>query len=155
MPAGTAEISVEDEWSFLETLRHLVFVTDGWLGAAQDAGRAFHPAGLPFTEIAEFMDQGVDLGLDANASPSYAEVLELRADRAARVRAFLADVGVDQLSSEVDGPAWAAGEPLTVLRCLRVILNEEYEHRRFAERDLDLIASRATAAADGVPTPTG
>jgi len=155
MPAATAEISVEDEWSFVQTLRHLVFVTDGWLGAAEGAGGGFHPAGLPFTEIAEFMDRSVDLGIDPDASPGYAEVLELRADRAARVRAFLADVSAEQLAREVNGPPWDAGEQLTVLRCLRVLLNEEYEHHRFAERDLDLIEAGNKPVEDRAPATAG
>ena len=154
MPAGTAERSVEDEWSLVETLRHLVFVTDGWLGAAEDAGRGFHPAGLPFTDLEEFIGPDVDLGIDPAATPSYAEVLELRADRTARVRSFLADLGPDELSREVDGPPWA-GERLTVLRCLRVVLNEEFEHHRFAERDLDLMGVPDKPAEDVLAAATG
>src|SRR5580704_18120318 len=34
MPAGTADASVGGEWSFAQTLRHLVFATDVWLGRA-------------------------------------------------------------------------------------------------------------------------
>src|SRR6476620_10933258 len=33
--AGTVHVSVEDEWSFVQTLRHLIFATDGWLGAVR------------------------------------------------------------------------------------------------------------------------
>ena len=32
MPAGTVDVSVAGEWSFAQTLRHLVFATDMWLG---------------------------------------------------------------------------------------------------------------------------
>lgn len=139
LPAGTVDVSVEDEWSFAQTLRHLVFATDAWLGAVQGDERPFHPWGLPFTDLAEFIGRPAsDLGVDVDAAPTYAEVLDLRADRVARVREFLSEVSADRLAEECDGPLWA-GERLTVLRCLRVILNEECEHHRFAERDLDLI----------------
>src|SRR4051812_19496183 len=32
MPADTVDVSVGGEWSFAQTLRHLVFATDVWLG---------------------------------------------------------------------------------------------------------------------------
>jgi hypothetical protein len=31
MPPGTVDVSIDDEWSLAQTLRHLVFCTDGWL----------------------------------------------------------------------------------------------------------------------------
>ena len=34
MPAGTVDVSVAGEWSFAQTLRHLIFATDVWLGRA-------------------------------------------------------------------------------------------------------------------------
>jgi hypothetical protein len=139
LPAGTVDLSVEEEWSFAQTLRHLVFATDAWLGAIVGDDRPFHPWGVPFTDLPEFVDRPADLGIDLDATPSYADVLDLRADRVARVREFLAEVGPQRLSEDCAGPAWEGGRRLSVLRCLRVILNEECEHHRFAERDLDLI----------------
>ena len=117
------------------------------------AGRGFHPAGLPFTDLGEFIGPDV-VGIDPAATLSFADVLELRADRASRVRSFLAGVGPDELSREVDGPPWAGGR-LTVLRCLRVVLNEEFEHHRFAERDLDLMGVPENPAEDVLAAATG
>jgi hypothetical protein len=139
LPAGTVDISVEGEWSFALTLRHMVFVTDAWLGAILGNDRPFHPWGMPFTDLPEFVDRPADIGIDADATPSYAEVLNLRADRVAKVREFLTGVSPQRLSEECEGPIWQGGKRLSVLRCLWVILNEECEHLRFAERDLDLI----------------
>src|SRR5699024_7411756 len=34
MPAGAVDASVDGEWSFAQTLRHLVMATDTWLGLA-------------------------------------------------------------------------------------------------------------------------
>jgi hypothetical protein len=136
-------LAVEDEWSYVQTLRHLVFATDAWLGAVRGDEHPFHPWGLAFTEVGEFVEDTDRLGLDPDARPSYAEVLELRADRAARVREFLEDVTPERLAEECVGPLWEHGERLSVLRCLWVIVNEECEHLRFAERDLDLIEAGA------------
>jgi hypothetical protein len=72
-------------------------------------------------------------------------VLEVRADRVARVRDFLAGVTPQRLAEEVEGPLWEGGARLSVARCLRVILNEECEHLRFAERDLAVLEARAPA----------
>ena len=33
MPSRNLDARVNDEWSFLETLRHLIFVTDAWIGS--------------------------------------------------------------------------------------------------------------------------
>lgn len=141
MPPETVDVSVEGEWSFAQTLRHLVMATDTWLGAIRGDERPFHPWGLPFTEITDFVDPA-ELGLDLDATPSYAEVLEMRADRVARVRDFLAGVTEEQLDAPaLMGPIWARDKPVSVRRCVRVIINEEWEHRRFAERDLDAIAA--------------
>lgn len=139
MPAGTVDVSVEEEWSFSQTLRHLVFATDAWLGAIRGDDRPYHPWGLPFTGLVEFTGPPADLGIDPDAAPSYAGVLDLRADRVGRVREFLTGVTPERLAEECTGPVWEDGFRLSVLRCLWVVLNEENEHLRFAERDLDLI----------------
>lgn len=145
LPAETAYLSVEDEWSLTDTLRHLVFATDAWLGAIRGEDRPFHPWGLPFSTLPEFVERLEDLPIDPDASPSYGEVLDVRADRATRVRDFLAEVTPERLAEECVGPVWEDGRRLSVLRCVWVILNEECEHRRFAERDLDLIEAGSVA----------
>ena len=141
LPPGSTDISVAGEWSFAETLRHLVFATDAWLEAIEPGLHPFHPWGVPFTEVEEFIDGSVtDLGLDVTARPTYNQVLDLRADRVAAVRQFLAGVTADRLTQENPGPPWDR-ESVSAIRCLWVILNEECEHLRFARRDLDAIAA--------------
>src|SRR4051794_5983621 len=34
MPPGTVDVSVDGEWSFAQTVRHLILATDAWLGRA-------------------------------------------------------------------------------------------------------------------------
>ncbi|WP_372430404.1 hypothetical protein [Janibacter melonis] len=51
MPAGTVDASVDDEWSFAQTLRHLVMATDTWLGrAVLGLDQPYHPLGQPHAE---------------------------------------------------------------------------------------------------------
>jgi hypothetical protein len=140
MPAGTVDVSVSGEWSFAQTLRHLVLATDMWLGrAVLGIGQPFHPIGLLDTGS----DGGMDMSIFASVDPPYAEVREVRAGRVAMVRNFLARVTVDELAAPRADPH-DSGHRQTTLSCLHVILMEEWEHLRFAVRDLDAIeADRA------------
>ena len=132
MPAATVDISVAGEWSFAQTLRHLVLATDMWLGRGiLEIEQPFHPLGL--RDAATGSD-----GADASATPPYAEVLEVRAGRVAMVRDFLATVTSDELAAPRKNPHDPA-EAETTRSCLHVILEEEWEHHRFAVRDLDAI----------------
>jgi hypothetical protein len=54
------------------------------------------------------------------------------------VRDFLATVAADDLPAPRRNPH-APEYPETVLSCLHTILGEEWEHHRFAVRDLDAI----------------
>lgn len=136
MPPGTTDLSVAGEWSFAQTLRHLVMATDTWLlKAVHGVAQPYHPAGLP---DASFALDGGDTSVFANPEPTWAEVLQARADRQRRVRAALAEVTAEQLAQERPNPH-APAYPETVLSCLRTILEEEWEHLRFATRDLDAI----------------
>ncbi len=140
MPAGTVDISVDGEWSFAQTLRHLVVATDMWLGRAiLEIEQPFHPLGLVDTATAG--EDGLDMSVFTTATPSYSEVLEARADRVATVRDFLASVTSDELASARKNPH-APKYPETTLSCLHTILEEEWEHHRYATRDLDAIEAK-------------
>ncbi len=141
MPAGTVDVSVGGEWSFAQTLRHLVLATDAWLGRAiLEMEQPFHPIGQAG---AGAEDDGLDMSIFTTVTPSYAEVLEARAGRVAMVRDFLATVTPDVLAATRKNP-WAPESQETTLSCLHVILEEEWEHHRYAVRDLDRIeAGRA------------
>jgi hypothetical protein len=136
LPPGTVEVSVDGEWSFAQTLRHLVMATDTWLGrAVLGRERPYHPLGQPH---AEYATDGYDLSVFATGAPSYAEVLEARESRVAMVRDFLAAVTAEELAAPRENP-WAPGHPETVLSCLHTVLEEEWEHHRYAVRDLDTL----------------
>ncbi|GLY51489.1 DinB family protein [Lentzea sp. NBRC 102530] len=138
MPPGTADVSVDGEWSFAQTVRHLVMATDTWLGrAVLGAEQPYHPLGMPHTG---YESEGHDMSLFSPGTPPYAEVLEARADRAAMVRDFLATVTEADLAVPRANP-WAPDYQETTLSCLHTILEEEWEHLRYATRDLDALAT--------------
>lgn len=145
MPPGTENESVDEEWSFKETMRHLVLATDAWLGLAiLDKTKPFHPLGLLFYEAA---GQEEEFGLvPPDAEVTLDEVLEVRAGRVAMVRDYLADITADRLDTTCGTDPWddsPDAPEVTVRRCLGVIFNEEWQHHRYAVRDLDAIESRA------------
>jgi hypothetical protein len=144
MPVGSVDESVGGEWSFAQTLRHLVMATDTWLGRAiREIEQPYHPLGQP---NAEYAADGHDLSVFTTGTPSYTDVLEARAERMAMVRDFLATVTSDDLVTVRRNP-WAPEYPETTLSCLHVILEEEWEHHRYAVRDLDAISAADGAAA--------
>ena len=87
---------------------------------------------------AEYETDGHDMSVFATVAPSYDEVLDVRADRVAQVRDLLATVTQDELAAVRRNP-WAPDHPETILSCLHTILEEEWEHLRYAVRDLDAI----------------
>jgi len=132
---------VADEWSFAQTLRHLVMATDVWLRrTVLGIEPPCHPVGLP---NAEYAADGCDTSVFASATPTYAEVLAVRAGRVAMVRDVIAAVTPEQLDEPRPHP-WSPSHQTDVRHCPHTILTEEWEHHRFAVRDLD--ALEATAA---------
>jgi uncharacterized protein YjbI with pentapeptide repeats len=134
---------VDGEWSFIETLRHLVFATDAWVRRAVLGDPApWDPLDLPHDE----MPDEPSLPRDRTARPSLDQVLALRADRMATVRQVLADLTDTQLASmtePVTGPGYPEPESFPVRRCLQGVINEEWQHRLYAERDFDVLESQS------------
>ncbi|MGO8877686.1 MAG: DinB family protein [Acidimicrobiales bacterium] len=142
-PASLHE-RVEGEWSFIETLRHLVFATDAWVK------RAILGEPSPWDALDLSHDEMPDepgVPRDRGARPSLDDVLALRADRMATVGAVITDLTDEKLAGvtePVTEPGYPEPESFAVRRCLEVILNEEWEHRLYAERDLDVLESRSS-----------
>jgi uncharacterized protein YjbI with pentapeptide repeats len=135
---------VEGEWSFIETLRHLVFATDAWVKRAiLEEPSPWDPLDLPHDE----MPDEPCVPRDRGVRPSLGEMLVLRADRMATVRQAIADLTDEKLAgmtAPVMEPGYPEPESFAVRRCLEVILNEEWEHRLYAERDFDVLKSRSS-----------
>jgi hypothetical protein len=146
LPEELLHEQVDDEWSFVETLRHLILATDIWLlRMVRHVSRPYHPWGVAGT----WLTDPSSLGLDTDATPSLAEVLEVRRGRMDAVRETIVALTPDEIERVCippDPPGHPA-EPRSVLHCLHVVLNEEWEHNQYAERDLSLVV-----AAGGVET---
>ena len=144
MPADLLHERVEGEWSFIETLRHLVFATDAWVRRAiLGEPSPWDPLDLPHDE----MPDEPRIPRDRNARPSLDEVLALRTDRMGTVRRLIADVTdetLDDMTEPVTEPGYPEPKSFLVRDCLEVILSEEWEHRLYVERDFDVLESRSS-----------
>jgi len=144
--------SVDGEWSFIQTLRHLVLVTDGWIRRSiLGEASPFHPLGLPWDDPDDD-SRPLPAGItrDRDARPSLDTVLELRRDRMATVRevvAGLTDESLDAETKPVGADGWPESRSYRVRRLLLHLFREEWEHRLYAERDLDILEARS----DGLP----
>jgi uncharacterized damage-inducible protein DinB len=135
-PARLQE-SVDGEWSFIQTLRHLAFASESWVGRCVLGDPSpWHPLSLPWDQ----MQPREGVPMDRNARPSLDEALALRHDAMALVRRVVDDLTDEQLDGRTEplvGPGWPdEGETFLVRECLLVVLNEEWHHRWYAERDL-------------------
>ncbi len=143
LPAAALAEQVAEEWSFEQTLRHLVFITDAWASrTVLDEAMPYHPLGLPQSWYPPA--DAAALGIDLTAQPSYAEILAARADRMAvmrRIMAALTDDGLERLCQRSPAPGYPE-EERTVVDCIGVVMDEEIEHYRFAVRDLAALEAR-------------
>lgn len=144
LPPELLHEPVNGEWSFIETQRHLVFATDAWIRRAILGDPSpWDPLDLPWDEMPDTPGVPRDRGV----RPSLDLVLELRRDRMSTVRDVineLTDESLDGQTTAVEGPGWPEPRSYPVRQCLLVILNEEWVHRLFAERDLDSVEVRQT-----------
>ena len=143
LPQDQLHERVEDEYSFIETLRHLVFATDAWVRRAiLGLAEPYSPLGLPHDE----MEPDPSVPNDRGARPSLEEMLELRADRMRTVRDLIAGLTDDVLTGEtepVPPPGYPPAGSYPVHRCLSAIIHEEWLHRLYAERDLDALGQHS------------
>jgi hypothetical protein len=137
---GIEHRGLNDEWSAVQTLRHLVFVHDSWFRRCVLGSTAlFTPMGLAPDSVPDREEQGLDL----SAEPGLDEVLAVRAGQAAELEGWLTSVTPEQLAAIApvpDGKGWppyARGR--TVGQCLGTVLNEEWAHHGFCVRDLELL----------------
>ncbi|MET0662880.1 MAG: DinB family protein [Ilumatobacteraceae bacterium] len=133
LPESALDESVNDEWSFVQTLRHLVFAMDKWF-TVPILGEPFDPMGLPNSGSVDFPWPG----LDRTLTPSFADVQAVRDDRAARLRGYLESVSSDDFGRTVDV---LENGPHPVRECLHTVFEEEFWHNRYARRDLDILGA--------------
>lgn len=137
LPAKALTQQVNEEWSFTQTLRHLIFITDAWASrTVLDEPMPYHRLGLPQSWYPDA--DAATLGIDLAARPDYAEVLAARASRMAVMRqivAGLTDENLGRPCHRTPAPGYPE-EERSVIDCLAVAMDEEIEHHRFAVRDL-------------------
>jgi uncharacterized damage-inducible protein DinB len=143
LPPARLHESVDEEWSFVQTLRHLAFASESWVGrCVLDDPYPWHPLSLPWDTLQPI--EGIPHDRDARVSLD--EALALRHDAMALVRRVVDDLTDDRLAEQTEpcvGPGWPPeGSTFPVRECLLVVLNEEWHHRLFAERDLALLEER-------------
>jgi hypothetical protein len=137
---GIEHRSVNDEWSAVQTLRHLVFVHDSWFRRCCLGSTAlFTPIGLGIEAVPDREEQG----LDPTADPTLDEVLAVRDEQGDELETWLETITPEQLRAPApipdDGrwPPYAGGR--SVKQCLGTVLDEDWAHHGFCVRDLDLI----------------
>jgi hypothetical protein len=83
---------------------------------------------------------------DLEAMPSLDAILPVRAERIAVARQVMAELSDDALTGtiRVRGPGYPRAGTYNVLRCVQTLINEEWHHRQYAERDLDVLATAQT-----------
>ena len=140
---GLLHESVDGEWSFIETLRHLVFATDAWVRRAILGDPSpWDPLDLPWDE----MPDTPGIPRDREIRPPLDTVLTVRRDRMATVRTVIGGLTDESLASQtapVEGAGWPPPKSFPLRECLLIVLNEEWHHRLFAERDLDALEAGA------------
>ena len=98
---------VDGEWSFIETLRHLLFATDAWVKRALlGEPSPWDALDLPHDEMPDEPSVPRDLA----ARPSLDEVLALRADRMATVRQVITELTDEKLGGMTE-PVLEPGYP--------------------------------------------
>jgi len=122
LPAEALHESVGGEWSFVQTLRHLVLATDKWFGAPI-LGTEYHAVGIDHRGV----------GVDPHADTSLDEVLAVRAKQSAALTDYLESLTDDDLADTVTVDD--AG-PHAVADCLFTVFEEGFWHLRYATRDL-------------------
>jgi hypothetical protein len=138
LPEPVLHEQVNGEWSFVQTHRHLVLATDCWLRRmVKGIDHPYHPWGLG----GSWLTSPRRWGINPDADPSLDQVLDLRRQRMDEVREVIADTkakGLERTCVPPDSPGHPRKEH-TVLQCLHVVLKEEWQHHRYAVRDLDVL----------------
>lgn len=85
---------INEEWSFVETLRHLIFATDCWLRRAIEAEPyPYHAWGI----AGSWLSDPASLGIDAEATPTLGDVVIVRQERMSEVGAMISTLSADDL----------------------------------------------------------
>ena len=119
--------SVSGEWSFIQTLRHLAFASESWVGRCILGDRSpWHPLSLPWDQ----MDPHRGSAVGPRRPPLARRGASAAPEGDGPGRGVVDDLTDEQLASETAplvGPGWPPeGETFPVRECLLIVLNEEW-----------------------------
>ena len=143
LPPPMLHDRVNGEYSFVETFRHLLFAWDAWLRTVLRVPDGYHewavPPALPADAGSGVMWSMAAGWTSSDAAPDLDPVLDVRAERFARLRDYLSGATAEDLKTDVSAPPWNPQREVSHLYCFRVILHEEWWHHQFATRDLAVL----------------
>jgi hypothetical protein len=145
LPRSKLHERVNDEYSFVETFRHLLFAWDAWLPRiVLRVPDGYHdwavPPDLP-SDAGGAVMWSIDAGWSwsSDAAPDLDAVLDVRAERLAHVRDYLSGATEEDLRTGVSPPPWYPQPECSVRFCFLVVLNDEWWHHQYATRDLTVL----------------
>jgi hypothetical protein len=131
---------VDDEWSVIETIRHLIFAFDAWIKRALlGEDDPFDPIALPPTFLPP---TAPGMSCDPDAKPSFEEALAVWKDRVALLNEIVDALAPDELERPIvtKGDGYPPpGHETRVIGPLWTIIEESWWHNRFMNRDMDSI----------------
>lgn len=133
---------VDGEWSVVETIRHLIFVIDGWISrTVLGESDPFHPIGLPPSFIPA---DAPGTSIDPAAQPSFDEALEVWRGRMDVLRRVIEGLTPEELERHVEtaGPGYPpAGLKTQVIGPLWTVFSDGWSHNLFMNRDMDTLTA--------------
>jgi hypothetical protein len=131
LPADKVHERVNDEYSFVETHRHMLFAIDAWITRVVFQVPGYHEWAVPPDHLPDE---------DADTRPQLDAVLDVREQRWQRIRDYLSTATSADLMSVATAPdeGWVPGSH-RVLDCFLLILREEWWHHQYAARDLAIL----------------
>lgn len=126
------DTSVNGEWSLIDTLRHLIFAMDKWFSLPILKEQSFNAVGLPNTESQDRPWPG----LSSSVSVDFAHVLGERRLQQRKFSSFISTLRIEDLPPFV---VIEENGQVPALVCFHVVLEEEFEHLRYAIRDLSAL----------------
>lgn len=133
---------VDDEWSVVETIRHLVFAVDAWiLRVVLGQDDPFDPIALPPSFLPP---SAPGMSCDPKASPTFDEAVEVWRRREKIIRDVVNGLTPEELERPIvtNGDGYPpAGHETQVIGPLWTILEETWWHNRFMNRDMETIES--------------
>ncbi|MEX2395292.1 MAG: DinB family protein [Actinomycetota bacterium] len=135
LPADKVHERVNNEYSFVETHRHMLFAIDAWVTRVAFGVPGYHGWSVPPDHLPDE---------DTDSRPQLDAVLDVRRERWQRIREYLSTATTNDLMTVKNAPdeGWVPGSH-RVLDCLVLILREEWWHHRYAARDLAILEQQA------------